>query len=310
MRVITIVCLISCLFLSACSDDPVMTLENKMAAVIAWKVQAQSSLDVLRMDVSNLQSQRLTYNKAEVDAMIKKLKDDQSWIKTEVPSVISSSAVPSSAIPSSVIPSSALIPATGVMIWDYGTYQIDGSIKDIYFRGRHQTWKIIVANTSQSYVRVVPLISFKMYADPQKNIYTSSGASLTWDNEQDGVAFGPTGVLCGSKAVPFNMPSGIRVDSSGLDNLSLSVYPNVVNIDANGDAYTNFTNSLTIAPNCGGTNGLGSVLVGPGQTVVWTLSVTIDTHQGSVIVSKIAKETNYSEGPWSMGVSFLIDKYQ
>lgn len=291
-----IICLVFCslgLFLPACSEDPVLTLQTKMDAMVVWKARAQGMIDALRADVTNLQSQRI-YSKDEVDAMIKALKDDQSWVKTGIvtPSV-SSSTFSSS-------------PSAGDLTWKYGTYRIEGSIQDIYFEGRDQRWRIVVLNTSQSYVRVIPSISFKIYANPQRNIYTSSGASLTWDNEQDGTAFGPTGVLCGSKSAPFNMPVGIQMDSSGLNNLSLGIYPNVINTDVNG-AYTNFTNSLTITPNCGGTNGLGSVLVGPGQSTVWTLSATIDTHQG--LVNK-TEETNYSSGPWSMGVSFLTDVYQ
>lgn len=290
MTKIIIVLVLGVFLLTSCSDDPYIALQAQMTAMTAWKVQTQASLNTLQTGVADLQAQQKTYSKSEVDAMIKKLKDDQSWIKTEV--VIPSSPTnPSLSLPA---------PSVGASTWKYGTYQIEGITQDIYFRGQSQTWKIVAVNTSQSSALVSPQISYKMYV-PKNNVYTSSGASLTWDNNQRGSAFDPNGILCGR----LNMPVGINMTTSGLNNLSLSVIPNVS--DFTDESSTNFTNSLTINPNCGGTNGLGNVLVSPGQSIVWTLSVSIDTYQNSVMVNGVRDHTNYSSGPWSMTVSFATD---
>ena len=115
-------------------------LQTQMQAMTVWKSRAQSSLDALRADISNLQSQRV-YSRDEVDAMINALKNDQSWIKTEI------LTPPAPPISSSTSSSSAVTKE----VWKYGTYRIDGSVRDIYFEGQHQSWDIIAVNTTSAF---------------------------------------------------------------------------------------------------------------------------------------------------------------
>lgn len=290
-KIIIVVCSVLCLFFASCSDDPIPILQTKTSALLTWKAQTQDILDSLQSSMSNLQYQQTrVYSRDEVDAIIKKLKDDQSWIKTGAP------------FPSPTATSEFSIPEGTV--WTYGTYRIEGVAQNINFQGQRQEWRIMALNTSKSYILVIPQILFKMYMNPQKNVYTSNGASLTWDNENNGESFGPDGVLCSS----INMPTGIKIVSSGLNNMSLNVIPNAINSDGS-EVYTDATNSLTILPNCGGTNGYGSVLISPGQMATWTLTANIDTHQIPTVVNGISGYTKYSTGPWSISVTFLTDVY-
>ena len=314
-KVVLSILLLSCLPLMACADDSVLTLQNQMAAIATWKIQMQSSLSALQADMAALKSQRAEagYSRAEVDAMIQKLKEDQSWVKVIAPATPAPVVTP--AVPTSSTPYVYNNPynynypvQTGAMTWKYGTYQINGLIQSIYFQGQGQSWQIVATNSSQSLVYVIPQITFKMYVNPQMNVYTSNGAALSWNNSQMGTTFREDGTPCDVAS----MPSGITMAPMGLSNLSLSISPNVANTKESSpanamNAYMRSpTSSLIITPSCGGSNGLGAVLLSPGQTMAWNLNAMINTYQ----LSTKNGDTNYSSGPWTIGAAFLTTEYQ
>ena len=303
-KVIIFLLLLSCLPLIACSDDPVLTLQTEMVALATWKVQTQNTIDYLVQDVSALKAQKaeVGYSKAEMDAMIQRMKDDQSWVKLPASAVAPT-------IPAPVAPYTPYSPvSSGAMTWGFGTYQINGATQNIYFQGGGQSWQIVATNTSQSSIYVIPQFTFRIYVNPQTNVYTSNGASLSWNNAQMGTTFNQNGVPCDSG----KMPSGISVTPMGLNSLALDISPNVSNTnEASPQNMTNAymgsaTSQLTITPICGGANGLGAVLLAPNQTMAWNLTTTINTHQTSTGNGY----TNYSSGPWALGVGFLTNVYK
>ena len=269
------------------ADDSVTTAQfTSLQNTVNGLVAKQSIWDSYGVSIANLQKTATappTVDLAPINASItalqtakdadeKKIKDLEDAVALLKKSPTIGSGYQNPSTPNNPIPN------LGANQWQYGTYQIfnttgGSSTAYIFFNGATvtQVWQLIVTNTSAGPLYISPQVLFTT---------NQSSCRLYWDNTVSG-----------------NGINGIKISPNGWStSLGLNISPgcswktgDATPVDPTYTGTTTATNTLTVMPNSGGTNG-GGVFVGSGQSQTWYITTCIGTASGNT-------------GPWTLNIT-------